>query len=65
MNNHKMEQRLKMEHNREKISNERILMGSTKGKYPVVLDNGRTTIYISDKSKEMEVRMKYEKMRNN
>jgi hypothetical protein len=60
-----MEQRLKSEHNREKISNERILMGSTKGKYPVVLDNGRTTIYISDKSKEMEVRMKYEKMRNN
>lgn len=65
MNNHKMEQRLKMEHNREKISNERILMGSTKGKYPVVLDGGRTIVYISDRSKEMEVRMKFEKMKHN
>ena len=33
--------------------------GSTIGKHPVVLDNGRTIIYISDKSKENEIREKY------
>jgi len=36
-----------------------ISIGSTIGKYPVVLDNGKTIIYISDKSKENEIREKY------
>jgi c-di-AMP phosphodiesterase-like protein len=35
------------------------LTGSTIGKYPVVLDNGKTIIYINDKSKENEIRQKY------
>ncbi len=33
--------------------------GSTLGKYPVVMDNGKTIIYISDKSRENEIREKY------
>jgi hypothetical protein len=36
--------------------------GSLSGMYPVVLDGGRTVIYISDKSKENEIRMKYSKV---
>lgn len=42
--------------------NLKLLTGSTTGKYPVVLDGGKTIIYISDKSKENETRLKY-KMR--
>lgn len=33
--------------------------GSIRGKYPVVLDGGKTTIYISDKSKEAEIVERY------
>ena len=34
-------------------------------KYPIVLDGGRTTIFISDKSKEAETREKYRMRRDN
>lgn len=40
----------------------KLLTGSTIDKYPVVLDGGKTIIYISDRSKEAETRLKY-KMR--
>ena len=40
---------------------EEFMRRSTAGKYPVILDNGRTIIFISDKSRESEVREKYEK----
>jgi hypothetical protein len=33
--------------------------GSTLGKFPIYLDGGKTIIYISDKSKEEEIRLKY------
>ena len=36
-----------------------LLTGSTKGKFPVVMDNGKTIIYISDRSWEDEIREKY------
>ena len=35
------------------------LTGSTAGKYPVILDGGRTVIFVSDKSKEAETRANY------
>ncbi|TSA28851.1 MAG: hypothetical protein D4R67_03085 [Bacteroidetes bacterium] len=39
--------------------------GSIVNKYPIVLDGGRTTIFISDKSKEAETREKYRMRRDN
>jgi len=36
-----------------------LLTGSTSGKYPVVMDNGKTIVFISDKNKEDEIRLKY------
>lgn len=33
--------------------------GSLRGKFPVVLDGGKTTIYISDKSREAEIVERY------
>jgi hypothetical protein len=39
--------------------NPKLLTGSTIGKYPIVLDGGKTIIYISDKRDESEIRRKY------
>jgi len=38
----------------------KLLTGATNDKYAVVMDNGKTIIFISDKSKEDETRQKYE-----
>ncbi len=54
-----LENRMMMERQGLKISDAKLLMGSLIGKYPVVLDGGKTTIYISDKSKEAETRIRY------
>ena len=54
-----------LEHNRLKIPDSKLLTGSTIGKYPVILDGGRTVIFISDKSKESETRQKYELRKDN
>lgn len=55
-----LEYRMMLENNRLKISNSKLLTGSLTGKYPIILDGGRTIIFISDKSKEAETRKKYE-----
>jgi hypothetical protein len=36
------------------------LTGSLVGKYPIVLDNGKTVLFISDLSKEKEIRERYQ-----
>jgi hypothetical protein len=60
-----LEYRMMLENNRLKISNSRLLTGSLTGKFPVVLDGGRTIIFISDKSKEAETRQNYEARKDN
>jgi hypothetical protein len=55
-----LEYRMMMERNRLKIPDSKLLTGSTIGKYPITIDGGRTTIFISDKSKEIEIRERYE-----
>lgn len=40
------------------------LTGKTSDKYPVIIDGGKTVIFISDKSKEAETRERYELHRN-
>ena len=52
-----------MAHHHNRSSKSRSDKGATSGKYPVVLNNGKTIIYISDKSREAEVRAKYEMIR--
>ena len=42
------------------VPNSKLAFGSVVNKYPVVLDGGKTTIYISDESKESETRKRYE-----
>jgi hypothetical protein len=65
MKNDKLDNRLSLALNRSKIPDAKLLMGSIRDKYPVVLDDGRTIVYISDKSKADETKLKYELLRNN
>ena len=58
-----LENRLNLARIREKIPNEKLLMGSIKEKFPVILDDGKTVIYISDISKAEETRLKYKLLR--
>jgi hypothetical protein len=60
MKNDTLENRLNLARLKAKIPDDKLLMGSTKDKYPVMLNDGRTIIYISDKSKVEETKLKYE-----
>jgi hypothetical protein len=55
-----LEYRMMLERQKLKIPDSKLLTGSLVGKYPIILDGGRTTIFISDKSKESETRERYE-----
>jgi hypothetical protein len=55
-----LEYRMMQERQRLKIPDSKLLTGSIVGKYPVILDGGKTTIFISDQSKESETRVNYE-----
>jgi hypothetical protein len=60
-----LEYRMMMEHNRLKIPDSKLSSGSLTDKYPIVLDGGKTTIFISDRSKEAETREKYQLRKDN
>jgi len=51
--------KLNLANNRFKTPHGKLLTGSTTDKFPVILDGGRTIIFISDKSKEAETRTNY------
>ena len=56
---------MSMSNHHGKASKPKSSTGSLAGKYPVILDEGRTIIYISDKSLEQETRKNYESRQNN
>jgi len=60
MNYDILENKMSLANHHFKIPDSKLLMGSLAGKYPIVLDGGKTIIYVSDKSKESETRKKYE-----
>jgi hypothetical protein len=55
-----MENRLNLSNHRYSIPQSKLLTGSVVDKFPVILDGGKTIIFIADKSKEAETRYKYE-----
>ena len=59
-----LEYRMMLEHNRLKVPNAKLLTGSVSGLYPIILDGGRTTIFISDLEKEVETRDRYQLRRD-
>jgi hypothetical protein len=65
MKKNTLENRMNLANNRFRTPHAELLTGSLIGKFPVILDGGRTIIFISDKSKESETRLKYELRRDN
>lgn len=55
-----LEYRMMLENKRFKVPDSKLLTGSIIDKHPIILDGGRTIIFITDKSKESETREKYE-----
>jgi hypothetical protein len=52
--------------NRKELSNQQVIIpssklsaGSLENKYPVILDGGKTVIYISDRRQEGEIKLRY------
>lgn len=55
-----IDNRLKMSNHQGTVPKSKLASGSVVGLYTVILDGGRTIIYVSDASKEAETRNKYE-----
>jgi hypothetical protein len=60
MKNDVLANRMNMANHRFNVPHAKLLTGSTADKHPVVLDGGKTIIFIADKSMEAETRYKYE-----
>jgi len=63
MKNDVLDNRMNLKNHQANVPLSKLTSGSIKDKYPVVLDGGRTIIFISDKSKEAETRKKFENRR--
>jgi len=59
MKSDKFDVRRKLNHPQGVIPKEKQQAGTTKDKFPVVLDDGKTIIFISDKNKEQETIERY------
>ncbi|MCX6304036.1 MAG: hypothetical protein NT040_03620 [Bacteroidetes bacterium] len=57
--NDAMDNRMKLSNHQTKVPKSKLSTGSVVGLFPVVLDGGRTIIYISDKSREPQIRSQY------
>ncbi|MEI6683502.1 MAG: hypothetical protein WCO44_12775 [Bacteroidota bacterium] len=55
-----MDNRMRISNHRIMVPHTKLLSGSVEGKFPVTLDDGKTIIFISDKSQETETRRRYE-----
>ena len=59
-----LEYRMMLEHNRHKVPDSKLLSGSLIGKFPIIFDGGKTTIFITDLNKEAETRERYQLQRD-
>jgi hypothetical protein len=57
--NDAIDNRMNISNHQIRVPKPKLSTGSLTGKYPVILDDGRTIIYITDKSKESEIRLRY------
>ena len=59
LTNSKMDNWLDLSNPQVTVPLSKLSYGSTDDKYPVVLDGGRTIIYITDKRRERMIRLRY------
>jgi len=58
--NDSRDHKMKVSDRHDATTESKLLTGSVANKYPVVLDGGRTILFISDRSKETEAIKNYE-----
>lgn len=52
-----IDNRMKLSNQKVAISKSKLSMGTIAEKYPVILDDGKTVIYVADKSRERKIRL--------
>ena len=57
--NDAVDNRFEISNHRMMVPKSKLLSGSVSEKYPILLDDGKTVVYISDKSRESEVKLRY------
>jgi hypothetical protein len=60
MKNDFFENRMNLSNHKNQVPAAKLQTGSVVNKYPVILDGGKTIIFIADKSLESEIRYRYE-----
>ena len=60
--NDAFDNRLELSNHQENVPKSKLAYGSVEGLYPVILEGGRTTIFISDARMEAATRKKYKKL---
>jgi hypothetical protein len=55
-----LENRMNLANHQLKVPHAKLLTGSIQNKFPIILDGGKTILFISDKSKEAETIKRYE-----
>jgi hypothetical protein len=54
-----MDNRMEVSNHQVVVPKSKLSVGSVADKFPVILDDGRTVIYIADKSREREIKLRY------
>ncbi len=54
-----VDNRMEISNHQVKVPKSKLSSGSVVDKFPILLDDGRTVVYISDKSREREIRLRY------
>ena len=57
--NDSVDNKLEISNHQVKVPNSKLSSGSVDNKYPVMLDDGKTIVYIADKSREREIKLRY------
>jgi len=58
--NNSIDVRIELSNQQNLIPKSKLSSGSVTNKYPIILDGGKTIIFITDRSRESEARQKYE-----
>ena len=54
-----VDNRMEISNHQDNVPKSKLSSGSLANKYPVILDDGKTVIYIADKRREKEIRLRY------
>ena len=54
-----VDNRMDMSNHQDNVPKSKLSSGSVVDKFPILLDDGKTVVFIADKSREKEIRLRY------